>query len=122
VKNPNTWLGLLALMMIPSYARNIPLLPLPPPREAAADASEPAPAKPAAPPKSKIYPSNVGAVNEGGGSTNTSGMSNGLSPNSSGSGTNASQAEENSGIPLGGGEPKGSVQQGDPTAKDKGDY
>ena len=54
-------------------------------------------------PEKDDNPSNVGAVNEGGGSVNTNGMNNGLSPNSSGSGTTSARASEQTGVDLGGG-------------------
>jgi hypothetical protein len=92
-------LALFSLMMVPSFARGMPA-PHPP-----ETGTEPVQAEPEKRPDEPNYPSNVGAVNEGGGSANTNGMSNGLSPNAHGSGTMNGRAGDTSGIPLGGEEP-----------------
>lgn len=105
--------ALLSLMMVPSFARSMPP-PAPPVAgtEPVDTDSKKADQKDEAPP----YRSNVGAVNEGGGSANTSGMNNGLTPNASGSGTNSARASDESGVRFGGtGAPKGKVEQEQPS-------
>jgi len=92
---------LFSLMMVPSFARGLPAPPAPTP--VAANDSGPLDNTDAT--QAETQPpvqSNVGAVNEGGGSANTNGMNNGLSPNSSGSGTLSSRASDSMGIPFGG--------------------
>jgi hypothetical protein len=91
---------LFSLMMVPSFAKD---LPAPPPIDndsASQDLPTETPTQTSNP--LPVSQSNIGAINEGGGSSNTNGMNNGLMPNSSGSGTNAALATDYSGIPFGG--------------------
>ena len=88
--------GLLSLLVLPNFAQG-QTKPAPP--EAGTELSERGGEKPHA--DENNYPSNVGAVNESGGTANTNGMNSGLSPNGSGSGTNNSRAGDTSGFSFG---------------------
>jgi hypothetical protein len=105
----NALLGALSLLLEPSfsYAQSHPA----PPVAGTSPVQENAQKPPLD--EEDNLPSNVGAVNEGGGTANTNGMNNGLSPNSSGSGTNSSRASEQTGVDLGGSSP--SKHAGDET-------
>lgn len=104
MKNWNIAAGLLSVLILPNFAPPERAKAIP--ADSASVASNRSGEKPRV--KGDNYPSNVGAVNEGGGSANTSGMNKGLSPNSSGSGTMNSRAGDTSGFSFGTGADKDS--------------
>jgi hypothetical protein len=87
-----------SLLILPNFAPPDRVGAMPP-SDSGTVASSQSSEKPRA--KGHNYPSNVGAINEGGGSANTNGMNEGLSPNSSGSGTLNSRAGDTSGFSFG---------------------
>jgi len=93
--------SLVSLLLLPNFS---PVHAEPAPPEVGTDTVERGGEKPQT--DKDDYPSNVGAVNEGGGSANTNGMNSGLSPNASGSGTNNARAGDTSGFSFGEGAKK----------------
>jgi hypothetical protein len=109
MKNSNIVLGVLSILILPNFAppiRDQGSMPASTGTVASAKSGE----KPRV--KGDNYPSNVGVVDESGGSANTNGMNQGLSAHSSGSGTVNSRAGDTSGFSFGKGADKNSDEKG----------